>query len=59
VNPEGRCDDYAEAAHQVFQEGCVKKLKELLSGIGLLLGILAVAVGVIEVCTAYSRLLGT
>ena len=59
MNSEAQCDSYVEAAHQVFQEGCVKKLEELLSGIGLLLGILAVAVGVIEVCTAYSALLGT
>ncbi|GFG28272.1 hypothetical protein Cfor_07896 [Coptotermes formosanus] len=50
VNPDLQCVIYQDA-HQVFQDGCVDKLISLLKDIGLLLGALAVAVGVVEVHT--------
>lgn len=48
VNPDGLCENLAVGA-QVFQIGCVEKLVELLNDIGLLLGALAIAVGVVEI----------
>ncbi|XP_021934850.1 CD63 antigen-like isoform X2 [Zootermopsis nevadensis] len=48
VTAEGRCEVYSDS-NQVFQDGCEKKLKEFIDGIGLLLGALAIAVGVVEI----------
>jgi len=50
VNPEiSQCVNTSPGAHQVFQTGCAEALKELLRNIGLILGIIAIAVGVIEI----------
>lgn len=48
VNPNGVCEVLSDA-NQVFQEGCVRRLEDLLHGIGLLLGVLAIVVGIVEV----------
>lgn len=55
--PEGCCINPAPAAkctfdaqpHQVFQDGCVEKLQELLKNIGILLGAIAIAIGIVEI----------
>jgi hypothetical protein len=49
IKPEPRCNTNEE--DQVFQDGCVAKMIQLLRDIGLLLGILAIAIGVVEVRT--------
>jgi len=50
VNPDvSQCVTTHAGAHQVFQTGCVEALKELLRNFGLILGIIAIAVGVIEI----------
>lgn len=51
VKPEGQCSLYSDP-NQVFQKGCVEALKEFINAIGLLLGAVAVVVGIIEVCTS-------
>jgi hypothetical protein len=48
VNPSGGCTNPNDPK-QVFQEGCVQRLEELLHGIGLLLGVLAIVIGIVEV----------
>lgn len=48
VNQNAVCTNF-ESADQVFQEGCVERLKELLRSVGLLLGILAISVGVVQI----------
>lgn len=48
VNPSGTCD-IATDEKQVFQEGCVKRVEELLHAIGLLLGVLAIVIGIVEI----------
>jgi hypothetical protein len=57
--PNGCCLNPAEAAQcsfnavppQVFQDGCVDKLQQLLKNIGILLGAIAIAIGIVEVHT--------
>ena len=57
--PGGCCINPAPAAlcafeaqpPQVFQDGCVDKLQELLKSIGILLGAIAIAIGIVEVHT--------
>jgi len=44
-DPNTRCD----SQDQVFQDGCVDRLKELLKTIGIALGAIAIAVGVVEI----------
>lgn len=48
VLPNIQCNTYSNP-DQVFQDGCLDKLKQMLSNIGLLLGALAVTVGVVEI----------
>ncbi|KAJ9576359.1 hypothetical protein L9F63_006771, partial [Diploptera punctata] len=48
VKPEGNCI-YSKDPNVVFQAGCKAKLKEFLLNIGVFLGALAIAVGVIEI----------
>jgi len=48
-DPNARCDSYSPADQQVFQAGCVERLKELLRTIGIALGAIAIAVGVVEI----------
>jgi len=55
--PSGCCINPAETAqcsfnavpHQVFQDGCVEKLQQLLKNIGILLGAIAIAIGIVEI----------
>jgi hypothetical protein len=44
------CTSIAPGAN-IFTDGCVEKLIDLLENIGILLGALAIAVGVVEVRT--------
>jgi len=46
--PSGNCS-YATNRQEVFQTGCVAALTQLLENTGLLLGILAIAVGVVQI----------
>jgi len=50
VNPDpGQCVSFEPDQHQVFKDGCVYTLRELLKNVGLLLGILAITVGVVQI----------
>jgi len=49
VNPSGLCESFGEAQRQVFQTGCVNAVMQLLRNSGLWLGILAIAVGVVQI----------
>lgn len=48
VKPEGDCG-YSTDPNKVFQAGCEGKIKEFLLAIGLILGALAIAVGLVEI----------
>ncbi|XP_023710812.1 CD63 antigen isoform X2 [Cryptotermes secundus] len=48
VNPDGTCSAVTDPK-QVFQEGCVQRLEELIHAIGLLLGVLAIVIGIVEI----------
>lgn len=45
---DGHCSVVTDPK-QVFQTGCVEKMKEIIEAIGLLLGILAIVIGLVEI----------
>jgi len=48
-DPNAQCTSFRPEDQQVFQDGCVERLKELLRNIGIVLGAIAIAVGLIEI----------